>query len=178
MTPPFERLGLVAAGALAGALSTFIVMRLVFTPAPLAPPPPPVVQVADAVAPAPAPEVQPVDPPAPAETPPPVDPPAPRVARAPAEAPPPAPEPPAATGNLAVIATSSGVTQAPIFVDSVEKRAGRHREAVPAGTYQVKVVCPKDSPSPGWAPVKSIVIEAGDDAGLRIDCDNKTIEPF
>ena len=29
MTPNVERLGLVAAGALAGALSTFIVMRLV-----------------------------------------------------------------------------------------------------------------------------------------------------
>ena len=170
MTPNVERLGLLAAGALAGALSTFIVMRLVFTPAPLPPPPPPVVQVAEAVAPEPAPVVEPVVEP--------VVPPAPRVARAPAEAPPPVPEPPAATGTLSVLAVSSGETSPPIFVDRVEKQAGRTREEVAAGTYQVKVVCPQDSPNPGWAPVKSIVIEAGGDAGMRIDCDDKSIEPF
>lgn len=130
MTPHVERLGLVAAGALAGALSTFIVMRLVFTPAPLPPPLPPAV------------------------------------------------EPPGDLGELLVFAISSGETSPPIFVDRVEKQAGRTREALPAGTYQVKVVCPADSPNPGWAPVKSIIIEAGQRGGFFLSCDHKAIEPL
>ena len=172
MTPNVERLGLVAAGALAGALSTFIVMRLVFTPAPLPPPPPPTVQVVEAVEPAPV--VEPVVEPAPVATHTPAEtPPRPR-----APTPPPAVEPPAPTGTLSVITTSSGATQPPIFVDRVEKRAGRTREELPAGTYQVKVVCPADSANPGWAPVKSVSVEVGEDVGLRVDCDNKSAEIF
>jgi hypothetical protein len=90
------------------------------------------------------------------------------------------PDPPgtSGTGNLSVIATSTGDTSPPIFVGGVEKRAGRYRDEVAAGTYQIKVVCPGDSSNPGWAPVKGIVIEAGGDAGLRVDCDTKSIEPF
>ena len=176
MTPNVERLGLLAAGALAGALSTFIVMRLVFTPAPLPPPPPPTVQVVEAVEPAPLvePVVEPVVEPAPVATQTPAEtPPRPRP-----PTPPPAVAPPAPTGTLSVITTSSGATQPPIFVDRVEKRAGRTREQLPSGTYQVKVVCPADSANPGWAPVKSVSVEVGEDVGLRVDCDNKSVENF
>lgn len=173
MTPHVERLGLVAAGALAGALSTFIVMRLVFTPAPLAPPPPPVVQVVEAVAaPVIEPVVEPVVEPAPVVTQTPAEtPPRPR-----APTPPPAVEPPALTGTLSVIATSSGVTQPPIFVDGVQQRAGRYREELPAALVKVKVVCPTDSPNPGWAPVKSVSVEVGEEVWLRVDCDNKSVD--
>ena len=53
-----------------------------------------------------------------------------------------------------------------------------HRQQLPAGTYQVKVVCPADSANPGWAPVKSVSVEVGEDVGLRVDCDNKSVENF
>lgn len=90
------------------------------------------------------------------------------------------PDPPvtSGSGNLSVIATSGGETSPPIFVGGVEKRAGRYRDEVPAGTYQIKVVCPADSPNPGWAPVKGLVIEADADVGLRVDCDTKSITEF
>ncbi|MCK6520835.1 protein kinase [Myxococcota bacterium] len=88
------------------------------------------------------------------------------------------PDPPVITsgvGSLAVVATSSGETSPPIFVGGVEKRAGRYRDELPTGTYQIKVVCPHDSPNPGWAPVKSLSIEPGAEVGLRVDCDTKEI---
>ena len=45
-----------------------------------------------------------------------------------APTPPPAVEPPAPTGTLSVITTSSGATQPPITVDGVQQRAGRTLE--------------------------------------------------
>ena len=177
MTSAIARVAFVLMGFVAGSLSTFIVMRLVFTPAPLPPAPPPVVQVAEAVeappvAPEPAapPPVEepPVAPEPAAPSPVKVSPPRPEVAPTPPAAPP-------AMGSLAVLATSTGETSPAIFVDNVERRAGRYRGELPAGDHTVKIVCPKDSPNPGWAPVKTLAVMDGQEVGLRVDCDIKAI---
>lgn len=162
MTSAIARVAFVLMGFVAGSLSTFIVMRLVFTPAPLPPAPPPVVQVAEAV------EAPPVAPEPAAPSPVKVSPPRPEVAPTPPAAPP-------AMGSLAVLATSTGETSPAIFVDNIERRAGRYRGELPAGDHTVKIVCPKDSPSPGWAPVKTLAVMDGQEVGLRVDCDIKAI---
>lgn len=162
MTSAIARVAFVLMGFVAGSLSTFIVMRLVFTPAPLPPAPPPVVQVAEAV------EAPPVAPEPAAPSPVKVSPPRPEVAPTPPAAPP-------AMGSLAVLATSTGETSPAIFVDNVERRAGRYRGELPAGDHTVKIVCPKDSPNPGWAPVKTLAVMDGQEVGLRVDCDIKAI---
>lgn len=182
MIPLFERLGLLAAGALAGSLSTFIVMRLVFTPAPLPPAPPPVVQVVEAVEAVEAPVVEPE----------------PRGEPEPVIAPKPAPKPMStklypfpswpedapptdrapASRSVVVTATSTRKTSAPIQGDGVEQGARSPGQEAPATTQEVTVVCNVDPPKPGWPPVKPYTVVVNKDGEPRVGCADRGIVNF
>jgi hypothetical protein len=180
MTPNVGRLGLLAAGALVGALSIFIVMCLVFIFALWVLPLLSTVQLAEA------PVIEPVVEPEPRGEPEPViaPKPAPKPMSTklypfpswPEDAPPTDREP--ASRSVVVTATSTRKTSAPIQGDGVEQGARSPGQEAPATTQEVTVVCNVDPPKPGWPPVKPYTVVVNKDGEPRVDCADRGIVNF